>query len=210
MTNRNVFIASLVAVFLSFGVLFFWYTHKEKQKVAQAAPTSLMRESAMALGREGASVTVVEFFDPECESCRYFHPYVKSLVKGYGDRVRFVFRYAPFHGNSKTVIKILEASRKQDKYWETLETLYQYQPQWGDHHNPRPELIWDFLKPIVDVTKIRDEMNDPSVDELIQKDLSDGAALGVRMTPSFFVNGDPLTRFSYEDLKNLIETHLNR
>jgi protein-disulfide isomerase len=210
MTNKNVFIASLVTVLISFGLLYVWYTDKEKQKVAEAAPNSLMRDSAMALGREGASVTVVEFFDPECESCRYFHPYLKSLVKDYGDRVRFVFRYAPFHGNSKMVVKILEASRLQDKYWETLETLYQTQPQWGDHHNPRPELIWNFLKPVVDIDKIKVDMNNPLYDELIQKDLSDGSQLGVRMTPSFFVNNDPLTRFSYEDLKNLIESHLNR
>ena len=210
MNNKKVFIFSLSLVLLSFAILFVWYTNKEKTQVQAAATTSLSRESAMSLGNPQSSVKVVEFFDPECESCRYFHPYLKSLVQEYGDRVHFVFRYAPFHGNSKMVVKILEASRAQDKYWQTLDALYQSQPQWGDHHHPRPELIWNFLQPVVDVEKIRVDMNNPEFDKLIEQDLRDGSALGVRMTPSFFVNNDPLARFSYEALKELIELHLKR
>ncbi len=210
MNNKKIFILSLSLVLVSFVILFVWYTQKEKNQIQAAAPSSLLRESAMSLGNIQSPVKVVEFFDPECESCRYFHPYMKSLVQEYGDRVHFVFRYAPFHGNSKMVVKILEASRSQDKYWQTLEALYQTQPQWGDHHHPRPELIWNFIQPIVDTNKIKAEMNNPDFDRLIEQDLKDGAVLGVRMTPSFFVNNDPLTRFSYEALKELIEIHLKR
>lgn len=210
MNNKKVFIISLSLVLLSFAILFVWYTNKEKTQVQAAATTNLLRETAMSLGNPQSAVKVVEFFDPECESCRYFHPYLKSLVQEYGDRVHFVFRYAPFHGNSKMVVKILEASRAQDKYWQTLDALYQSQPQWGDHHHPRPELIWNFIQPVVDVEKIRVDMNNPEFDKLIEQDLRDGAALGVRMTPSFFVNSDPLSRFSYEALKELIELHLKR
>ncbi len=210
MNNKKVFILSLSLVLLSFAILLVWYTNKEKTEIQSAATTSLLRASAMSLGNPEAKVKVVEFFDPECESCRYFHPYLKSLVKDYGDRVHFIFRYAPFHGNSKMVVKILEASRQQDKYWQTLEVLYQTQPQWGDHHHPRPELIWNYLQPVVDIERIRADMNNPEFDQLIEQDLRDGAQLGVRMTPSFFVNNDPLTRFSYEALKELIEAHLQR
>jgi protein-disulfide isomerase len=195
-------------VLISFGILAAWYTNQEKEEIVHQAQTRLYRVDAMELGDNQARVKVVEFFDPECESCRFFHPYVKMLVEEFGDRVHFSFRYAPFHGNSKLIIKILEAARKQEKYWEVLDTLYQYQPQWGDHHHPRPELVWGYLENVVNLDQLQQDMKDPHYEEIIAQDMADGQLLGVRMTPSFFVNGDPLMRFSYDALKEMIERSL--
>src|SRR5690606_28131327 len=104
-----------------------------------------VREYSPRFGSENAKVILTEFLDPECESCRAFYPVVKSLLSEFGDKVQLVVRYAPFHQNSRVAIKALEAARFQGKYWESLELLFFHQPQWGDHHNPRPELIFEFL-----------------------------------------------------------------
>ena len=87
----------------------------------------------------------MEFLDPECESCRELYPYVKQIMAKHKDRVRLVIRYAPFHPNSEFAIRILESLRLQGKYWEGLELLFEHQPEWGSHHNPKPELIWGLL-----------------------------------------------------------------
>lgn len=174
-------------------------------EITKSSSDILVRQTAARLGREGAPVTVVEFFDPECESCRAFHPMTKMLLEEFQGKVLFVFRYAPFHPNSRFAIQILEAARKQNRYWETLDTLYQYQPQWGDHHNPRPELIWNYISKLdLDIEKLKLEMNSPEIEEIIKQDTQEGQTLGVRMTPSFFVNGVPLTTFGYEPLRQLI------
>ena len=126
-------------------------------------------------------------------------------------KIQLVIRYAPFHGNSQLVIKAIEAARKQGKYWEALEILFQHQPEWGSHHHPRPELIFNYLGEIgLDMEKLREDMNDPALNEMIKREIEDGRELGVRGTPTFFVNGKPLERFGYDSLRMLIIENLKK
>src|SRR3546814_5580960 len=117
-------------------------------------------------GPADAKVTIVEFFDPACESCRAFYPAVKQLVNVNGGKVKLVLRYAPFHEGSEEVAKILEASRLQDKYWSTLETVLDMQPQWASHDNPQVDLIWGYLKALdLDIDQVRKDMSNPTRSE---------------------------------------------
>lgn len=166
---------------------------------------------APKLGPSNPEVYLVEFLDPECESCRQFYPYVKMIMQEHEGKIQLVVRYAPFHPNSKYAIKILEAARKQGKYWETLEVLFRHQPEWGSHHNPRPELIWNYLPQLgLDLEKLRDDMKDPAIEAMIEKEVQDLKDLGVRGTPQFYVNGRPLETFGLEPLKDLIQSELNK
>lgn len=51
-------------------------------------------------------------------------------------------------------------------------------------------------------------MNDPEIAKLIKQDLADAKTLNVRKTPGFFVNGKPLPRFGYNQLKKLVESEI--
>lgn len=165
---------------------------------------------APTMGAKEPKVYVVEFFDPECESCREFYPHTKMMLEEFEGQMQLVLRYAPFHGNSVMVIKILEAARKQNKYFEVLELLFRTQPEWGSHHHPNPELIWKYLPDSgVDVDKIRADMNDPEIEKIIAQDMADLRTLGVQGTPTFFVNGKPLDRFGPEALREAIQNALN-
>ncbi len=53
----------------------------------------LIREDSQVLGPKDAPVTLVEFLDPECESCKAFFPIVKDMLKNYEGRIYFVVRY---------------------------------------------------------------------------------------------------------------------
>jgi len=109
------------------------------------------------------------------------------------------------------MVKILEAARKQGKFWETLETMYNTQDYWASHHNPRPKLVWRFLPDTgLDLEKIRKDMNNPDIEKLIKQDLADAKTLNVRKSPGFFVNGKPLSRFGYRQLQELVESEINQ
>lgn len=108
----------------------------------QAESARLVRMHAPVIGPPSAPVTIVEFFDPACEACRAFHPYVQQLMAQYPTEVRLVVRYAPFHEGSNQVVKLLEASRRQGKYLPMLEAVLEAQPVWADHGQPWPELAW--------------------------------------------------------------------
>ena len=64
-------------------------------------------------------------------------PRVKRLLAKYDDRVRYVVRYMPLHGNSVYAAGALEAAGAQGRYWDMLEALFLYQPAWGSHAAPR-------------------------------------------------------------------------
>ena len=124
-------------------------------------------------------------------------------------KIKLVIRYTPFHQGADYFVKILEAARKQGKFWETLEIMYKTQRYWASHHNPQPQRIWEFLpRAGLDLQRIKTDMNDPEIAERIRQDLADAKALDVRKTPGFFVNGKPLQQFGYKQLRDLVESEI--
>jgi len=208
----------IVLISISFLILLFVsgvYIYKGQQAkkygfMARENASTFVREHSQTLGSDDAKVYLVEFSDPACETCSAFHPFVKKLMAVNPGKIKLVVRYAPYHDGADYFVKILEAARKQGKYWETLEVMYKTQRFWASHHNPQPRLIWRFL-PIagLDLEKIRNDMNDPAIAKLIKQDLADAKALNVRKTPGFFVNGKPLPRFGRRQLQELIESEIN-
>jgi len=58
------------------------YFHHEAERVSflsQENFKSFVPDHAIRKGNANAKVVVVEFFDPECESCREFNPYIDQL-----------------------------------------------------------------------------------------------------------------------------------
>lgn len=211
--NRNFLVMGAVALLVG-GFVYGATAYRRNQTEVTAAvvtkeSAALSREGAQRLGAPDARVTIVEFFDPACETCAEFAPRLKAFVDQNPGRVQIVERYAPFHPGSDKVVAILEASRKQDKYWETLDTMFSTQAAWASHAGPNPELLWGFLeKAGLDVERLRVDMNDPAIAALIAQDLKDAKSLGITQTPEFFVNGKPLPTWGLRQLTELVDSEL--
>ncbi len=180
-------------------------------------PETLVRPDSPTLGAADAPVTLVEFLDPECESCAAFAPAVKRIMAQYDGKIRLVVRYMPLHPNSLRAATLLEAAGEQGKYWEAMDYLFQKQPEWGTKHGPPtaappPDInvLFDkYAKDLgLDVEKVNSAVKENRFQAKLQRDLTDGRNLGVRQTPTFFVNGRRLVRFSEADLRALIEDEL--
>jgi protein-disulfide isomerase len=207
--KKPLFFASAALLLLLFVLGTLVYNSDKLDKSAQAAEQNqafLARGNAPTLGPAEAKVHVVEFFDPACETCREFYPLVKDLMKANRDKIRLSLRYAPFHEGSDSVVKILEAARKQGKFWETLEAVFASQPRWAPSHRAQLELLWPQLGNLgLDFERIQRDMNSPEIERVIAQDLADAKALNVTMTPEYFVNGRPLPSFGYDQLKKLVD-----
>ena len=207
--KKAVFIGSAVLLVLVFVAGIFLYQSERLDKSVKAADQNLSllaREHSPKLGPAEAKVHIVEFFDPACGTCREFYPLVKDLMRANRDKIRLSLRYAPFHAGSDNVVRILEAARKQDKFWQTLEAVLASQPYWAPNHKAEVELLWPQLGKLgLDLERIRRDMYAPEIDRAIAQDLADAKALNVTMTPEFFVNGRPLPSFGYEQLKKLVD-----
>jgi protein-disulfide isomerase len=179
--------------------------------LAQNNASTFVRDHSPTLGSDDAKVFLVEFMDPACETCAAFSPLVKQMINANPGKIKLVLRYAPFHDGSDYFIKILEAAKRQGKYWETLNVMFKSQPYWASHHKPQPEKIWQFLpKAGLDLDQIKKDMNDPAIEKIIEQDLADAKTLNVRKTPGFFVNGKPLEKFGRQQLYQLIQSEISR
>ena len=212
MKKKFIVLISSALLILLFVLGVFIYKSQQAKKygfMARENASTFVREHSLTLGSDDAKVYLVEFSDPACETCSAFHPFVKKLMAVNPGKIKLVVRYAPFHDGADYFVKILEAARKQGKYWETLDVMYKTQRYWASHHNPQPKLIWKFLPSVgLDLAKIRNDMNDPEIAKLIQQDLADAKTLNVRKTPGFFVNGKPLPSFGRRQLQELLESEI--
>lgn len=210
MKQKLIVASTVLLAVLVFLVGNFFYTEQKNQKITQAAQDNgqtLIRQHSPVYGNPAAKVTIVEFFDPACEACRAFYPFVKTLVNASFGRVNLVLRYAALHKGSEEAVKILEAARMQkDMYWPVLEAMLAAQPVWASHDTPQPGLIWNYIKETgIDIAKAKADMNDPRVVQILKQDMADVATLKITGTPSFFVNGKPLIDFGPDQLKSLVD-----
>ena len=109
----------IIGVLAVVAMALWWYFTHQSAGVAEAVAvdrTALMRSHSPSMGRADASVVIVEFFDPACETCSTFYPMVKQLMAKHPDRIRLVMRYAPFHKGSDKVVAVLEATRRQRQF----------------------------------------------------------------------------------------------
>ncbi|MFF8382225.1 DsbA family protein [Streptomyces kanasensis] len=156
-------------------------------------------------------VTVVEFLDLECESCRAAFPDVERLREEYKGRVTFVIRYFPIpsHRNAELAARTVEAAARQGRVEAMYKKMYETQESWGDQQVSHEETFRGFARELgLDMKKFEADWKDPATAERVEKDRRDGIALGVQGTPTFFVNGNRPQIGSLADFRAAIDAEL--
>lgn len=211
-SRRSIVVGSVVAVLLAVVVGALLY-HEDRQQSAQGAVTAnhapLASDHSPTLGDANARVHIVEFIDPACETCAHFYPIVKQLMADNPNRIRLSIRHVAFHDGSEYVVRLLEASRRQDKYLPTLEALLASQAQWAPSHTVRPDLVLQAIAGVgLNLEQLMGDMNAPEVAQRMEQDRSDAVALKVTATPEYFVNGRPMPSFGEQQLRALVSEAL--
>ncbi len=209
----KIFAGTCLVLIGIFAATSLYYKNQQTQKydfLAQNNASTFIRDHSATLGSKEAKVFLVEFMDPACETCAAFSPLVKQIMDANPGQIKLVLRYAPFHEGADYFVKILEAAKKQGKYWETLDVMFNSQPYWTRHHKALPEKIWPILANAgLNIDKLKKDMKDPLIDKIIKQDLADAKTLNVRKTPGYFVNGKPLATFGRKQLYDLIQSEIN-
>lgn len=174
-------------------------------RTAQLAPDDSPQE-----GPRDAKVTLVEFLDPECESCGAMFPIVERIRKEYAGRIRFVVRYYPLHRNSVLAAKSMEAAGRQGKYWEMYNLTFEHQAAWGEKNEPQTAVFFGFANQLgLNMDTFQRDLNDDALESKLLRDRNDGVAAGVKGTPTFFINGALMgSMMTYEQMKSRIDAAL--
>ena len=201
--NRRALVigTSVVAVAAMAGGTYLYNANMAGQAVMLANQNTdiLVRPTSPSIGPDDARVTIVEFLDPACEACRAFYPVVKQILDENPEDVRLVIRYAPFHDGSEEAVAILEAARVQDLYIPVMEAVFASQPMWAAHGSPNMALAWSAAEGAgLDLERARSEMRSPAIVALINQGKADVEQLQIQQTPTFYINGQPLTEYDFD------------
>ena len=211
MTKEAKIISGVGVLFFALFALLIYKTNTSSQAVAD--PNLLIGQVSYMTGTKDAKVNVVEFGDYQCPACAYASPIVQQLVDAYKDNpnVNFVFRNFPLpqHSNAMISAEAAEAARAQGKFLEMSEILYERQNEWSGSSKAL-EIFTGYAKELgLDIKAFTDAVNQEKFKDAIIKDRSDGQALGVNFTPSFFINGEKVAGIpSLEEFKKKIDEKL--
>ncbi len=144
-----------------------------------------------AKGGASAKVTLEEFSDFQCPACGGLAPGLRNVLKDYGDRVRLVFRNFPLamHKYAFQAARAAEAAGQQGKFWEMHDLLYDNQKEWSDSMEPRVQFDAYASRLGLNVQKFKADMERADLTERIKADYSRGMSLGVKGTPTVYLNG---------------------
>ena len=172
-------------------------------------------EPAHTQGPANAPVHLEEFGDCECPPCGLLHPILEQMHAEFGDNLRITFRefpLVPTHQHAMAAASAAEAAGLQGKFWEMHKLLYDNQKTWHEQFDVRPTFE-GYAKQIgLDLPRFQKDINGDAVAQRIFLDGKRGHSLGVKGTPTVFLNGRevPFESLPAEKLRVLIQEELRR
>ena len=151
-------------------------------------------ESAHIRGNPSASVTLEEYGDFQCPPCGMFSAFLGQLEKEYDSRLRVVFRNFPLkmHEHAREAALAAEAAGLQGRFWEMHDVLYREQETWTKAPNVR-ELFESYAGTIgLDLDKFKKDIDGEQARARVEADRQRGESLGINITPTLFINNQPL------------------
>ena len=164
------------------------------QAPTQRQPPQPGASNPWSRGMPTARVTVEEFSDFQCPACGNLEPGLRRVMKDYEDRARFVFRNYPLqmHKYAFLASRAAEAAGTQGTFWEMHDMLYDNQKEWSDSMEPRVQFDSYATRLGLDVQKFKADMERQDLAERVKADMLRGNTLGVKGTPTVYLNGREL------------------
>ena len=140
-----------------------------------------------AIGPEDAPITLIEFSDYQCPFCRRWHQEVyQPLLAAYPGKIRLVYRNLPLtsiHPDAFPAAEAAMCAGDQNAYWQYHEKLFAGETLGTDVYKQYAQELG------LDMTAFDDCITNHKFQQAIQEDSDFAVNLGVRSTPTFFVNG---------------------
>ena len=159
-----------------------------------------------------APVQIVKFSDYQCPACKFFVSIEQKIKEDYGDQVSIVTKHFPLsmHPYAHVASRSAEAGRKQGKYKEMHDKIFEGQEVWSKGNAER--LFIGYAEEIgLDTEVFTADMNSAEMNQIVMEQRKEGVRMGVNATPTFYINGikvenNPQT---YMGFKVLIDRELD-
>lgn len=197
MKNIPLLLGTIIGtVVLIVAVAFFFSKPDAGTPQATTVDNSLLTENATnTFGSAESSITVVEFSDFQCPSCKAASPLVEQLKNEYSDSVNFVYRHFPLdsiHPNARLAAQAAEAAAIDDKFWEYHDLLFANQEEWAAITDKKDlmEKFGEYASQLdIDKDTFLERIESEEVIGKVAADSDLGQTVSIQGTPTFFVNG---------------------
>lgn len=157
-------------------------------------PSSIFEagDAARSRGPIRASIQIIEYSDFQCPACQIAQGVLDEILRQHQGKVRLIYKHFPLPGHKWAFLahQAAECAAIQNKFWTFHDRLYQDQSLWGGNPEPPLETFLRYAKEeALDLNRFTTCLADKEISAKINQEKSAGAELGVRSTPSFFVNG---------------------
>lgn len=164
-------------------------------------------------GPENAKITLVEFGDYQCPSCKAYHPVVLEILSRYPQQVRLEFHHYPLvsiHGNSMAASLAVEAAGEQGRYWEMNDLVFEHQDEWSKSPNPEPDFLALAGMTGLNQNAFMQAMRSPQLQDRVLQDVVRAREANVEAVPTFFIDGQKINvPLSISAFVDVIEQHLH-
>src|SRR5437588_4036842 len=209
------FIIVICVALLAVGSGIFFYRAKRSANTTpriSKTETAPSGESIHALGPEDAAVTLEEFGDFQCPPCGKLSEPINQLQKQYNLRV--IYREFPLvmHNHAKEAAYAAEAAARQGRFWQMHDLLYREQAVWSKSTDARALFSAYAGMLQLDLDRFKKDMDSNEVQQKVEGDQQRGAAIGVKNTPTIFINNEavPGTKSNPDELPALVEAALKK
>jgi protein-disulfide isomerase len=134
-------------------------------------------------------------------------PILEQVLEQYPEKVKVVHKNYPLrnHTYSRQAAAAAIAADRQGRFWEFHDLLFKNHKQLND------QKVRDIAVVLgLDMAKFQNDLKDPEIQAIINQDLSEAARVGIKSTPTVFINGKKLLNRRLEGFQALIENELQR
>jgi protein-disulfide isomerase len=166
--------------------------------------------NAPSFGKSDAQVTIVEFSDFQCPFCSRAAQTVSQLKNKYGSKVRFAFRQfpLPMHKDARPTAEASLCVNEQgaEKFWKFHDHAFKNQDKLD------AASLEKYAKESgANIAKFKECLSAKKFADAVQKDLEYGEKIGVKSTPTFFVNGQLVSgAVPIEQFDEIIEEEMSQ
>jgi protein-disulfide isomerase len=147
-------------------------------------------EEVHARGAANAAVTLEEFGDFQCPPCGGLEAPLQQIERDYASSLRVIFRNFPFtiHEHAHEAAYAAEAAGLQGRFWEMHDLLYREQAVWAKTKDAQ-SLFNSYAGMIgLNLERFKKDVGGEQVKAKVESDRKRGETLGVKNTPTIFIN----------------------
>lgn len=185
---RRKILATILVLAVCYGSV--WFVRRFATHLKP--PRSEERNSQRAKGDPRAKLWIVEYMDFECLECGLAGPVIDAYLAKYPSRIYFQTRFYPLVLNHRYALKsaiYAECAARQGRFWPFHDLLFAEQERWSQSGDPDVELRRLALKSGLDLRTLDACVQVPPAKQAVLKEKEEALALGIRATPTFFLNG---------------------